>query len=39
MPSEKNPVEYFSDVDSQLYEGILREARGGSDALCTASRE
>jgi cytochrome o ubiquinol oxidase subunit 2 len=38
-PSEKNPVEYFSDVDSQLYEGILHEARGGSDALCTASRE
>ena len=39
MPSEKNPVEYFSDVDSQLYERILREARSETDALCTASRE
>jgi cytochrome o ubiquinol oxidase subunit 2 len=38
-PSEKNPIEYFSEVDSRFFEGILREARGESDALCTASRE
>ena len=39
MPSEKNPVEYFSEVDGQLYERVLHEARGGSEDLCTASRE
>jgi cytochrome o ubiquinol oxidase subunit II len=38
-PSEKNPVEYFSYVDGQLYQGILHEARGDSASLCTASRE
>jgi cytochrome o ubiquinol oxidase subunit 2 len=38
-PSEKKPVEYFSDVDGLLYERVLHEAKGESEALCTASRE
>ena len=38
-PSEKNPVEYFLDVDGLLYERVLHEAKGESEALCTASRE
>jgi cytochrome o ubiquinol oxidase subunit II len=38
-PSERNPVEYFSYVDGQLYLGVLREARGESESVCTASKE
>jgi cytochrome o ubiquinol oxidase subunit II len=38
-PSEKSPVEYFSAFDSQLYQGILREARGEAAPFCAASEE
>jgi cytochrome o ubiquinol oxidase subunit II len=39
MPSEKSPVEYFSAFDSQLYQGVLREARGEVAPFCAASEE
>lgn len=44
-PSEKNPVEYFSFVDPELFQNILREVRrepmsiAMDDRMCFANRE
>jgi cytochrome o ubiquinol oxidase subunit 2 len=44
-PSEKNPVEYFSFVDPELFQDILREARrerasiAMDDRMCFANKE
>lgn len=44
-PSHKNPVEYFSSVDGELFEAILQEIRrepksvAMGDGICSANKE